>query len=63
MTAVERAYKVMVTNKKTLTVKQIAAFGVANPYDVVYKLRRAGVNVVANSVKGITKYSVATKKR
>lgn len=44
-TAINRFYKAIVTGQM-LTAKQISArFNVANPYDLVHRLRNEGVNI------------------
>lgn len=61
--AVTKAYKALVTNKKTLTTKQIASqFGVSNPHDVIYRLRKTGLNIVTEETKtGVMKYRYVSK--
>jgi hypothetical protein len=49
MTAINRVYETLLVEGKELTTKQIAArYNVANPADVVYRLRNEGYNIYTN---------------
>lgn len=64
-TAIEKVRTVLVDKGQSLTSKQIATrFGVANPRDIIYRLRNDGVKVVrktftAKNGKTTSKYTVA----
>jgi hypothetical protein len=48
--AVNRLYEALILNGEKLTAKQISArYGIANPYDTVYTLRREGFAIYLNS--------------
>lgn len=61
MTQNERVFNALVVKGESLTAKQIGSrFRLANPYDAIYKLRRAGYNIdIRESVD--TKGRVKTK--
>ena len=46
----QRVYEALVTKREMLTAKQIRSrFNIANPYDAVYQLREAGVEISQGS--------------
>lgn len=64
MTTLDKLYTALVTKKQTLTAKQIATrFGVANPHDMIYRLRNKGVKINTTTVtrngKTVQKYVAA----
>jgi hypothetical protein len=49
MTAIDRVFDTLLVQGKELTTKQIAArYNVANPADVVYRLRSEGYDIYTN---------------
>lgn len=64
-TAIQRVRTALVEKGQALSSKEISSrFGVANPRDVIYRLRNSGVNVTLKTFKGkrgrsAQKYTVA----
>lgn len=64
MSTLDKVYTTLVTKKQPLTAKQIATrFGVANPHDMIYRLRNKGVKInlttVTRNGKSVQKYVAA----
>lgn len=64
-TTLDKVYDTLVTKKQPLTAKQIATrYGVANPHDMIYRLRNQGVKITLKTFTSrngtsVQKYTVA----
>ena len=64
-TGIDKVYNALVQNKVKLTAKQIATrYGVANPHDMIYRLRNQGVKITLKTFTSrngtsVQKYTVA----